>query len=370
MILSLQPWRQNTRILLILLLLTSKTVLGSDATQAAEEIPSSLFQSLVWRNIGPFRGGRVVAVTGVVSNPKVFYFGGVGGVFKTVNGGESWFNVSDGYFKRSSVGAIAVAPSDPNVIYVGMGEHTIRGTTLSYGDGVYRSSDSGKTWRHLGLEATRVISRVLIHPVNPDLVYVACQGTPYVASNDRGVYRSKDGGETWQRVLFVDGTTGPADLAMDPHNPRILYTAMWDHQRKPWDLRSGGPGSAIYKSIDGGETWQKIVNGLPKVMGRIAIAVSADSERLYALVECELKGGFIGPRTGAAHGRSSMKLGTFGRGLGTTCGSPLILVIRTCYGSMMDHCSSQLMAGALSSRSIPLMVIITTFGSILGIPRR
>ncbi len=257
-----------------------------------DALPSNLYQSLTWRNIGPFRGGRVVAVSGVASDPKTYYFGGVGGgVFKTTNGGETWFSITDGFLKTSSVGAICVSASDSNVIYVGMGEHTIRGTTLSHGDGIYKSTDAGETWSHLGLEETRVVSRILTNPSDASLVYVAAQGTPYVPSSARGVYRSRDGGATWQKILYVNDTTGPSDLAMDPANPRILYAAMWDHQRKPWDLRSGGPASAIYKSTDAGDNWKKIDEGLPPIMGRIGIAVSADPQRLYALVECNPKGG-------------------------------------------------------------------------------
>ncbi|PWT79373.1 MAG: glycosyl hydrolase [Acidobacteria bacterium] len=259
--------------------------------QSREPAPS-YFQSMTWRSIGPFRGGRVVAVAGIASDPQTYYFGGVGGgVFKTTNGGTTWTNVSDGYFSTSSVGAIALAPSNPKVVYVGMGEHSIRGTTLSHGDGVYKSSDAGKSWVHLGLEATRVISRIRINPTNPDVVYIAAQGTPYVPSDARGVFRSKDGGKTWEKTLFVNDVTGPADLAMDMKNPQILYAAMWDHQRKPWNLRSGGRASGVYKTVDGGDSWQKIVQGLPKVMGRIGITISADPNRLYALVECNPNGG-------------------------------------------------------------------------------
>jgi len=252
----------------------------------------SFDQVMTWRNIGPFRGGRVVAVAGVASDSQTFYFGGVGGgVYKTTNGGTTWTNVTDGFLNTSSVGAIAVAPSNPNVIYVGMGEHSIRGTTLSHGDGVYKSTDAGKTWVHLGLEATRVISRIRVDPASPDLVYIAAQGTPYVPSDNRGVYRSRDGGTNWEKILFVNDVTGPSDLAMDSSNPRILYAGMWDHQRKPWYLRSGGPGSAIYKSSDGGDTWQKMGAGLPEVIGRIGLMITAEHNRLYALIECDPKGG-------------------------------------------------------------------------------
>lgn len=289
-------YNRNLRVrhLMVALALTFGFIARS---QAGRQIAPShtgplLSQSMKWRSIGPFRGGRVVAVAGVTSDPQTYYFGGVGGgVYKTTNGGTTWSNVTDGFLNTSSVGAIAVAPSNANVVYVGMGEHTIRGTTLSHGDGVYKSSDGGKNWVHLGLESTRVISRIRIDPTNPDLIYVAAQGTPYVPSDDRGVLRSKDGGKSWEKVLFVNNVTGAADLALDSANPRILYAAMWDHQRKPWNLRSGGPASAIYKSNDGGDTWQKAVEGLPEVMGRIGIMISAAHKRLYALVECDPKGG-------------------------------------------------------------------------------
>jgi photosystem II stability/assembly factor-like uncharacterized protein len=265
---------------------------GPSQSGAAPGTAAWFSQSMTWRSIGPFRGGRVVAVSGVAADPQTYYFGGVGGgVFKTTNGGTTWTNVTDGFLSTSSVGAIAVAPSNADVVYVGMGEHTIRGTTLSYGDGIYKSSNAGKTWVHLGLESTRVISRIRINPTNPELVYIAVQGTPYIPSNDRGIYRSKDGGKTWEKILFVNDVTGPSDLAMDVTNPLILYAAMWDHQRKPWYLRSGGPASAIYKSVDGGDKWRKIGEGLPDVMGRIGITISADPNRLYALVECDPKGG-------------------------------------------------------------------------------
>lgn len=280
----------------ICLLLTVGLLSGSAqlarAQSKREPNGQLISQALVWRSIGPFRGGRVVAVAGITSEPQVYYFGGVGGgVYKTINGGTTWKNVSDGFLNTSSVGAITVAPSNSNVVYVGMGEHAIRGTTLSHGDGVYKSADGGKTWAHLGLELTRVISRIRIHPTNPDLVYVAAQGTPYVPSDARGVFRSKNGGKTWEKILFLNSVTGPSDLAMDVTNPSILYAAMWDHQRKPWNLRSGGPASAIYKSVDGGDSWKKIGEGLPEVMGRIGVVISADPNRLYSLIECEPAGG-------------------------------------------------------------------------------
>ncbi|MFN8059085.1 MAG: hypothetical protein U0Q12_07955 [Vicinamibacterales bacterium] len=259
---------------------------------APPQFDSASFASLQWRNIGPFRGGRAVAVTGVAQQPRTFYFGGVGGgVWKTTDGGQTWANITDGQLRTSSVGAIAVAPSDPNVIYVGMGEHPVRGVMTSHGDGVYRSTDAGRTWVHVGLEKTRHISRIRVHPDNPDLVYVAAQGAAYGPSKDRGIYRSKDGGKTWESLLFVNETTGPAELAMDPTNPRILYASMWDHLRQPWEVRSGGPGSGIHKSTDGGVTWQRIMTGLPDKVGKIGIDVSANPDRLYAVVEADPKGG-------------------------------------------------------------------------------
>jgi photosystem II stability/assembly factor-like uncharacterized protein len=192
------------------------------------------------------------------------------------------------------VGAIAVAESDPNVVYVGMGEHAVRGVMTSHGDGVYRSTDGGKTWKHLGLEKTRAISRIRVHPTDPDLVYVAAQGAPYGANPERGIYRSKDGGATWELVLFVSEAAGASDLAMDMTNPRILYAAFWEHLRQPWFVKSGGPGSGIHQSTDGGDTWQKLTSGLPAQVGKIGVDVSrADPERVYAIVEADPGGGLF-----------------------------------------------------------------------------
>lgn len=254
-------------------------------------IDPSLLNALEWRSIGSYRGGRVVAVAADPANPLVFYFGSTGGgVWKTTDGGLIWQNVSDGYFKRASVGAIAVAPSDPNVIYVGMGETSIRGN-VSHGDGVYKSTDGGKTWIHLGLEDTRHIAKVRIHPQNPDLVYVAALGHAHGPNAERGVYRSKDGGKTWEQILFRSEDAGVSDLALDPHNPRILYACFWQARRLPHTLISGGEGSGIFKSIDGGDTWSEITRkqGLPKgLLGKIGIAVSPAKEgRIWAIVEAE-----------------------------------------------------------------------------------
>ena len=252
------------------------------------------FLGLRWRLAGPFRGGRVVAVAGHPTDPMVFYFGAVaGGVWKTEDGGTYWENISDGFLNTSSIGALAVSPSDPNVIYAGSGETTIR-TDVSYGDGVYRSTDGGKTWKHLGLEETRHIGEIRIHPEDPDLVYVAALGHAFGPNPERGVYRSRDGGANWEHVLFQSPRAGAVDLAMDATNPRILFATVWQTHRHFWELSSGGPDSTIYRSTDGGDTWTDIGRnrGLPKgILGKIGITVSpARPQRVWAIIEAE-KGG-------------------------------------------------------------------------------
>ena len=254
-------------------------------------ISPTIYQALEWRSIGPYRGGRVLTVAGDPVNPAVFYFGSCGGgVWKTDDAGTYWHNISDGYFSTGAVGAIAVSSSDPNVVYVGMGEACIRGN-ISHGDGVYRSTDGGKTWVHLGLEDTRHISRIRIHPTNPDLVYVAALGHVFGPNSERGIYRSSDGGQSWEQVLYKSDNAGAADLSMDTSNPRILYAAIYEARRYPWSLVSGGPDSGIYKSTDGGTTWEDLSNnhGLPKgVIGRIGVAASpAKAGRVWALIEAE-----------------------------------------------------------------------------------
>src|SRR5262245_32729447 len=248
---------------------------------------NTIFKTVKWRSIGPFRGGRSVTGTGVVGDPRTYYMGTTGGgVWKTENMGITWRNISDGYFKTGSVGAIAVAESDPNVVYVGMGEHAPRGVMTSSGDGVYRSTDAGKTWKKIGLDESRHISRIVVDRKNPDVVFVAAQGALYGPSKQRGVFKSTDGGATWKNVLYVDEKTGASELSMDATNPRILYAAMWEHGRRPWQVTSGGPGSGLYKSTDGGDTWQKMTSGLPEKMGKMAIAVSrSNPEKVYALIE-------------------------------------------------------------------------------------
>jgi photosystem II stability/assembly factor-like uncharacterized protein len=261
----------------------------------AAAVDEALFQGLQWRNIGPFRGGRSNASVGVPTQPQVYYFGGVGsGVWKTTDGGETWVNVSDDTFGTASVGAIAVAGSDPNVVWVGMGEHAVRGVMTSHGDGVYKSTDAGATWTHLGLEKVRQISAVRIHPDDPDTVWVAAQGAPYGPTEDRGIYKTTDGGATWRRVLYVDRTAGASGLSVDPDNPRVLYAAFWDHLRLPWQVRSGGPGSGIWKSTDGGESWERLgegEKGFPKLKGKISVAAAPGGDRVYALIEADPGGG-------------------------------------------------------------------------------
>ncbi len=263
---------------------------GKAVAAVASTLDSTTFSALAWRNIGPFRGGRSVAVSGIPSQPLTYFVGYTGGgVWRTDDAGNNWRNISDGFFKSGSIGAIAVAPSDANVIYVGTGEHAIRGQSSTYGDGMYRSTDQGRTWSRIGLETSRQISAVRVHPQNPDVVYVAAQGDRWKGTSDRGVYKTVDGGKKWVQVLKGENlNSGPSDLSMDPTNPRILYAAMWDHQRSPWTVRSGGAGSGIWKTLDGGETWTRLSEGLPKLMGKIGVSVSpANPDRVYAIVEAE-----------------------------------------------------------------------------------
>ncbi|TIW11902.1 MAG: glycosyl hydrolase [Mesorhizobium sp.] len=250
-----------------------------------------MFDALRWRCIGPARGGRVVAVAGDPNDPMVFYFGAcAGGVWKTIDGGVYWRCVSDGFFMTASVGALAVAPSDSNVIYAGTGESTIRGD-VSYGDGVYRSTDAGRTWSHLGLKETRHIGRICIHPNDPDIVYVAALGDAFGRNDERGVFRSKDGGNTWEKALYRTPDAGAVDISMDPNNPRIIFATTWEARRNFWHLNSGGPGSGMFRSFDGGDTWEELSgrNGLPSgLLGKLGVSVSpAQKGRVYALVEAE-----------------------------------------------------------------------------------
>jgi len=253
------------------------------------QVDFSALKEFKYRLIGPFRGGRAVAVAGVTTLPATYYFGATGGgIWKTTDTGATWAPVSDGQLKSGSVGALAVSESDPNVIYAGMGEACVRGNAAN-GDGVYKSIDSGKTWKHMGLADTYHIGRIVIHPRNPDIVFVAALGHLFGPNEERGVYRSKDGGKTWQKLLYRDADTGAVDLAMDPSNPNLIYATLWQIRRKPWTFESGGKGSGLFQSTDGGDTWTEITRneGLPKgVIGRIGVTISpADPERVWAIVE-------------------------------------------------------------------------------------
>ncbi len=254
---------------------------------------SDRFEGVTFRNIGPFRGGRVTAVAGVRGDRLTYYFGGTGGgVWKTTDGGATWDPVSDKDFRTGSVGALAVAESDPNVVWAGMGESPIRGNH-SHGDGVWRSTDAGATWKHVGLPDARQISRVRVHPKDEDTAWVAVQGHSWGPNAERGVYRTTDGGKSWKRVLFVDDRTGAADLALDPANPRVLYAAFWQVVRRPWELVSGGPGSSLWKTTDGGDTWKKLTEGLPEeAWGRVGVAASpAQAGKVWVIVEAKERGG-------------------------------------------------------------------------------
>jgi photosystem II stability/assembly factor-like uncharacterized protein len=249
-----------------------------------------------WRQIGPFRGGRVLAVAGVTSQPEVYYFGATGGgIWKTTDAGASWIPVADGQLSNGDVGAIAVAESDPNIIYAGMGEACIRGNA-SPGDGVYKSADAGKTWKNVGLKDTQQIGRVAINPRDANIVFVAALGHQFGPNEQRGVYRSTDGGATWKQVLTRGPKAGAVDLSIDPTNPNTIYAAFWEVYRTPYSLESGGPGSGIWKSTDGGDTWTDLSHkpGMPKgIMGRIGVSVSpANPQRVYALIEAEDGGAY------------------------------------------------------------------------------
>ncbi|MDT8369632.1 MAG: hypothetical protein RQ745_10530 [Longimicrobiales bacterium] len=254
---------------------------------SAQEADPALFQSMRYRNIGPHRGGRVTTVTGIPDEPFTFYMGATGGgVWKTTDAGTTWENVSDGYFNTTGIGDIVVAPSDPNVIYVGTGESPVRGVKTSHGDGVYKSTDAGETWRHIGLEATRHVGALWVHPADPDVVYVGAQGNPWGPNEERGMYRSTDGGETWDKILHINEDSGIVDLSVSAANPRVMIATSWDFRRRPWVVKSGGPGSKVWKTTDGGESWREITRGLPELMGKIGVAISpADPEVVYLAVE-------------------------------------------------------------------------------------
>ena len=265
------------------------------AKATVQTYSEDLYSSIQWRLVGPFRGGRAGTVSGVLNNPNLYYMGTAGGgVWKTTDAGNTWSCISDGYF-GGSIGAVAVSESDPNVIYVGEGEQTLRGN-VSSGNGIWKSLDAGETWEFIGLEGSEHIARIRIHPTNPDLVYVAAIGNLWKPNETRGVYRSKNGGQTWEKILYESDKAGAGDLILDPNNPRILYAATWEMKRNGYRMDSGGPDSKMYKSTDGGDTWMDIskYKGLPKgPWGIVGIAVSpVDSNRVWAIIEAQDGGVF------------------------------------------------------------------------------
>ena len=269
-------------------------ILATIGSVFSQNFDASTYGALEYRLVGPFRGGRSAAVTGVPNQPNLFYFGATGGgVWKTADGGRSWQNISDGYF-GGSIGAITVSQSDPNVIYVGGGEKTIRGN-VSSGYGIWKSVDAGKSWQSMGLPLSRHVPRIAIHPNNPDIVFAAVLGDVYKPTADRGLYKSTDGGKNWRKVLFANEQAGVVDLMMDPSNPRILYASTWRIQRTPYSLSSGGDGSALWKSTDSGQTWTEISTnkGFPSdTLGIIGVTVSpVNNQRVWAMVENKDKGG-------------------------------------------------------------------------------
>ena len=277
--------------------------LAAQSAAADGTLDPAVVNAFKWRSIGPDRGGRSIAVTGVKGRPKEAYFGAAGGgLWKTTDGGAKWVPVTDGQITSSSVGAVAVSESKPDVVYIGMGEACIRGNIMA-GDGVYKSADAGKTWTHIGFSSSDAISKIRVHPTNPDIVFVADFGRYGTASDERGLYKSTDGGKTWQRKLFRDTKTGAVDVEIDRRNPNVMFAAMWEAYRVEYQMSSGGPGSGLFKSTDGGETWKEITRspGLPAgLIGKISIAISgADSNRVYALVENENGGLYSSDDAGA-----------------------------------------------------------------------
>ena len=307
-----QSRKFHSEILLFLLFLLS--AMGA----VAQTVNPSLFSDMRWRLIGPFRGGRTLTAVGVPGNPSLFYMGAVGGgVWKSTDAGNTWQPIFDSQ-GIASIGAIAVAPSDPKVIYVGSGEADMR-SDITYGNGVYKSSDGGRSWMHIGLEDTRQIGRILIDPKNPDIAFVAALGHAYAGNSERGVFRTADGGKTWSHVLYKDADTGAIDLAFDPQDSRVIYAAMWQTRRPPWNVYppSNGPGSGLYKSVDGGSTWQQLQgNGLPSQgLGRIGIAVTpSDHNRVYLIVDAKDGGLYRSDDAGKTWSRTDSEARIWERG--------------------------------------------------------
>lgn len=277
-------WRM---FLLITLSLNMCSITIAQTRSTNSQIDQKLYQTLTYRNIGPFRGGRSTTVAGLPDDIFTYYMGATGGgVWKTTDGGNTWNNISDGFFNTTGIGDITIAPSDPNIIYVGTGESPVRGVKTSHGDGLYKSVDAGKTWKHMGLAATRHISDVYVHPTNPDKVYVAAQGNPWGPNEERGVYLSEDGGISWEKILYVNQDSGIVDMTVDANNPNFMMVASWDFHRKPWVVQSGGPGSRIYKTTDAGKTWKEITKGLPELKGKMGVSISpANPNIVYIAID-------------------------------------------------------------------------------------
>jgi photosystem II stability/assembly factor-like uncharacterized protein len=250
---------------------------------------ATLFQHLRYRNVGPARGGRVTTVTGVPSQPHTFYMGSTGGgIWRTTDAGQNWVPIADRFLAVGSMGAVEVSLSNPDVIYVGGGSDGLR-SNVSIGDGVYKSTDAGRTWTHIGLRDVGNIGGIRVHPSNPDIAFVAAIGNPFKPTNERGLYRTADGGKTWQRVLYVSDSTGAVDVEFQPGNPNTLYASMWRAERKPWTIISGAREGGVYKSTDGGSTWKKLTNGLPnQLVGKSNVAVTAaDPNVVWVLMEAK-----------------------------------------------------------------------------------
>ncbi|MGD8320681.1 MAG: glycosyl hydrolase, partial [Gemmatimonadota bacterium] len=277
---------------------------GQMAASGPVALDSALLANMSWRNLGPDRGGRSIDATGVKGHPEIAYFGAVGGgLWKTTDGGETWNPVTDGQITSSSVGAVAVSETDPDLVFIGTGESFIRGNIMP-GDGIYRSRDAGKTWEHVGFKDVDAISKIRIDPDNPDIVFAAVFGMYGADSEERGIYKSTDGGDTWRKVLYRDAKSGGIDISIDRNNPNVIYASLWQAYRKEYKMESGGPGCGLFKSTDGGETWTELTRkpGMPQegLIGRIGVSVSrANSNRVYALVENDNGGLFVSDDAGA-----------------------------------------------------------------------
>jgi photosystem II stability/assembly factor-like uncharacterized protein len=292
-------------------------LIALSAISCAQQIDPAFYSGMRWRNIGPFRGGRAITAAGVKGQPGLYYFGSVGGgVWKTTDAGNTWDPIFDSQ-NIASIGAVTIADSDPNVLYVGSGEADMR-SQISFGDGVYKSTDAGKTWTHLGLTDTRQIGRIIVHPTNPNIVFVAALGHQYGPNAERGVFRSTDGGKSWQKVLYKDPDTGAIDLAFEPGNPSVIYASMWNTRRPPWNVYppSYGPGSGLYKSTDGGNTWTQLQGGLPTDgLGRMGIAVApAMPNRVYVIADAKQGGVYRSDDSGKTFQLVGKEARIWGRG--------------------------------------------------------